>query len=65
MSEVPLYLEAQVLRRIVKRFQGGIVFKSHTRVCHSTLGSRVIQREGSTLAHIPGQATVRDAAMMR
>jgi len=29
----------------VKRFRGGLVFKAHRRVYHSTLGVRVIQKE--------------------
>jgi len=38
----------RLLRRNVKRFQGGLVFKAHRLVCHSTLGSRVIKTMGST-----------------
>jgi len=33
----------QLIRRNVKRFRGGLVFKAHRLVYHSTLGLRVIQ----------------------
>ena len=36
--------EEQPLRRNLKRFRGGLVFKAHRRVCHSTLGWRVIKK---------------------
>ena len=29
----------------MKRFQGGLVFKAHRLLYHSTLGSRVIEKE--------------------
>jgi len=29
----------------VKRFRGGLVFKAHRPLYHSTLGSRVIQKK--------------------
>ena len=29
----------------MKRFQGGLVFKAHRLVCHSTLGVRVIKKK--------------------
>jgi hypothetical protein len=29
----------------VRRFQGGLVFKAHRLVYHSTLGSRVIKKK--------------------
>ena len=35
----------QLLRRNVHRFRGGLVFKAHRRVYHSTLGSRVIKKK--------------------
>ena len=42
----------QLLRRDVKRFRGGLVFKAHTLLCHSTLGFRVIEKKKSTrLSH--------------
>ena len=37
-------IEEQVLRRIVKRFRGGLVFKAHRFLYNSTLGSRVIKK---------------------
>jgi hypothetical protein len=38
-------LECQLLRRNVKRFRGGIVFKAHRLRYHSTLGSRVLKKK--------------------
>ena len=35
----------QLLRRNEKRFQGGLVFKAHRPVYHSTLGWRVIKKK--------------------
>ena len=35
----------QRVRRNVKRFRGGLVFKAHRLLYHSTLGWRVIKRE--------------------
>jgi len=35
-------IEEQPLGRNVKRFRGGLVFKAHRLLYHSTLGSRVI-----------------------
>jgi len=35
----------QPLRRNVKRFRGGLVLKAHRLLCHSTLGSRVIEKK--------------------
>jgi len=32
-------------RRVVQRFRGGLVFKAHRRLCHSTLGLRVIKKK--------------------
>ena len=32
------------VRRIVKRFRGGLAFKAHRVLYHSTLGSRVIKK---------------------
>ena len=40
----------QLLRRNVKRFRGGLVFKAHILLNHSTLGSTVIkEKKESTL----------------
>ena len=35
----------KLLRRIVNRFRGRLVFKAHRLLHHSTLGSRVIKRK--------------------
>ena len=35
-----------VLYRNVKRFRGGLVFKAHRLVYHTTLGLRVIKKKG-------------------
>jgi len=35
----------QLLRRTVKRFRGGLVFKAHRRLYYSTLGLRVIKKK--------------------
>ena len=35
----------QHVRKIVKRFQGGLVFKTHRRLYHSTVGSRVTKKK--------------------
>jgi len=35
----------ELLRRNVKRFRGGLVFKAHRLVYHSTLGWRVIKQK--------------------
>ena len=35
----------QLLGRNVQRFQGGLVFKTHRLLCHTTLGSRVIKKK--------------------
>ena len=44
-SDLPCQIRhEQLLRRNVNRFRGGLVFKAHRRVYHSTLGSRVIKR---------------------
>jgi len=40
-----LLIQEQLLRRNVKRFQGGLVFKTHRLLYHSTLGSRVITKK--------------------
>jgi hypothetical protein len=37
--------EEQLLRRDVKRFRGGLVFKAHRLCCPSTLGLRVITKK--------------------
>ena len=42
-----MVMEVQLLHRNVQRFRGGLVFKAHRLVYHSTLGSRVIKRKKS------------------
>ena len=37
--------EEQLLHRNVQRFRGGLVFKAHRLLYHSTLGSRVIKKK--------------------
>ena len=45
MSSIePAGAEEHSLRRNVKRFRGGLVFKAHRLVYHSTLGLRVMNR---------------------
>ena len=38
-------IEDQILRRNVKRFRDGLVFKEHRRVYHCTLGSRLTKKK--------------------
>ena len=38
----------QLLHRKVQRFRGGLVFKAHTLLYHSTLGLRVIKKKKKT-----------------
>ena len=40
-----LSIEEQLLGRNVKRFRGGLVFKAHRILYHSTLGSTVIKKK--------------------
>ena len=50
-AAVPLYTGCltweKLLSRNVERFQGGLVFKAHRLVYHSTLGSRVVKKKKS------------------
>ena len=39
-----LFVEQELLV-VVERCRGGLVFKAHRRVSHSTLGSRVIKKK--------------------
>ena len=39
------WIEEQLLRRNVKRFRGGLVFKAHRLLYHSTLGLRVTKKK--------------------
>ena len=38
-------IQGQLLSRNVKRFRGGIVFKAHRLVYHSTLSSRATKKQ--------------------
>jgi len=38
-------MQEQLLRRNVKRFRGGLVFKAHRLLHHSSLGFRVIKKK--------------------
>ena len=41
----PPLSRVQLLHRNVKRFRGGLVFKAHRLLYHSTLGLRVIKKK--------------------
>ena len=43
----------QLLRRNVRRFQGGLVFKADRLLYHSTLGSRVTKKKGEEQEEAP------------
>jgi hypothetical protein len=43
-GSVKFSIQEQLLRRNVKRSRGGLVFRTHRLVYHSTLGSRVIKK---------------------
>ena len=43
-------VEEQLLHRNVQRFRGGLAFKAHRRLYHSTLGWRVIKKKKRILA---------------
>ena len=45
IRSVQFSIEEQLLRKIVKRLLGGLVFKAHRLLCHSILGSRVIKKK--------------------
>jgi len=45
---LPANIQSQLLRRNVKRFRGGLVFKAHRLVYHSTLGLRLIKKNKKT-----------------
>jgi len=51
-----------VLHRNVKRFRGGLEFKAHRPVYHSTLGSRVIKKKKKGWWNLPGEANACDEA---
>ena len=45
--------ECRGYRRNVRRFQGGLVFQAHRLLCHSSLGSRVIEKRKSGDEAVP------------
>ena len=52
-------LPEQLLYTNVKRFRGGLVFKAHRLLYHSTLGLRVIRKRRSLPAVEPGGNTLK------
>ena len=44
--------QEQLLHRNVQRFRGGLVFKAHRHLYHSTLGLRVIKKRKEKEGHI-------------
>ena len=55
-------IEEQLLRRNVKRFRGGLVFKADRLLHHSTLGLGVIKKRRRVLrlpTPVPGISTTR------
>ena len=46
------YLVEELLRRIVKRFRGGLVFKAHRPTYHSTPSSRVVKNLGEAVVNV-------------
>ena len=59
VSEVTLYLG---LGRNLKRFRGGLVFKAHKLLYHSTLGSRVVKKKKRSTSVQPIWAMRRPAS---
>ena len=53
--------EEQLLSRDVKRFRGGLVFKTHRLVYHSILVLRVIIKKKKVAAHNPARCSVSAA----
>ena len=49
----------QLLRRNVKRFRGGLVFKAHALLYHSILGLRVIKKKKKSKSDTPPPAVWR------
>ena len=47
---VQFSISEQLLSRNVERLRGGLVFKAHRSLYHSTLGSRVIKKKKKALA---------------
>jgi hypothetical protein len=44
LSQEWFSIQEQLLRRIVNRFRGGLVFKAHRLLYHSSLGSSVTKK---------------------
>ena len=56
----------EALYRYVQWFRGGLVFKAHGLVYHSTLGPRVIKKKQSnTVSHSQGFVTVRNRVSVK
>jgi len=55
-------ISEQLLHRNVKRFQGGLVFKAHRWLHHSTLGSRVIKKKRRNVLEVSPQRLEREPA---
>jgi len=49
----------------VQRFRGGLVFKAHRLLYHSTLGSRVIKKKGTDLEVIARQVHLRERRVIQ
>ena len=49
---VQFSIEEQLLSRNVERFSGGLVFKAHRLVNHSTLGPRVIKKKKNVTRYL-------------
>ena len=49
----------KLLHRNVKRFRGGLVFKAHRLLYHSTLGVRVIKKKEEDVARGVAAVVVR------
>ena len=54
-KSVQLSIQEQLLYRNVHWFPGGLVFKAHKLVYHSTLGLRVIKKKKDSAASEPVQ----------
>jgi len=52
-----------LLHRNVQRFRGGLVFKAHRLVYHSTLGLRVIKKKKHRYLACPVSRSIRKAAL--
>ena len=52
LRSVQFSIQKQLLRRNVKRFRGGLVFKAHKLLIHSTLGWKVIKKKKKKELHL-------------